>query len=212
MDLRRWLRQRCFEALYSSLAPCYDAVSRLAFAGEWAHWQAAALRFADRSPVVEIGSGTGQALAMLGRAGIPAYGIDASWSMISQARRRAPGRLVWGRAQQLPLRSASVGTLLSIFPTAYILDPATWVEAARVLVPGGRFVIVAHGWLCPDDPLRAALTVLHRLVYGGHAAAMPPVARPVSLLPALALIERTPHGFVAVYVATRPEQPVCVAQ
>lgn len=202
MAVRRWLLPRLFAALYGWLAPCYDQISLAGFAGEWARWQAIALRYADRAPVVELGCGTGHALAALRRAGLAAAGIDPATPMLRQARRRAPGRLIQARAQHLPLRDGSVGTLLSIFPTAYILDPATWREAERVLAPGGRFVIVDHGWLAPDAPHRWLLVGLHRLVYYG--AGGEPLPLPCGGLPRLALLERSAHGFVSILVATRP--------
>jgi ubiquinone/menaquinone biosynthesis C-methylase UbiE len=203
MSVRRWLLPRLFAALYDRLAPLYDQISLVAFAGEWARWQAIALRYADRAPVVELGCGTGQAQAALRRAGLAAAGVDPAAPMLRRARRRAAGRLIQARAQQLPLRSGSVGTLLSIFPTAYILDPATWREAERVLAPGGRFVIVDHGWLTPDAPHRRLLVGLHRLVYGAGSSGLPPPL-PHHCLPRLALVERSAHGFVSITVATRP--------
>lgn len=200
-DPRPHLRRMLFAALYDRLARSYDTISRLAFAGEWERWQAAALRYADRQPIVEIGCGTGQSIARLRQQGKVAFGLDAAAPMLQQARRRAAGALIQAQAQRLPLRDASVGTLLSIFPTPYILDQATWREAARVLTPDGRLIIVTHGWLEPDDPLRLALALGHRLIYGRQAALAPPL--PAELPPTLALIERTSHGFAAIHVATR---------
>jgi ubiquinone/menaquinone biosynthesis C-methylase UbiE len=202
VGVRRRLRLRLFEALYGHLAPYYDRLSAAAFAGEWARWQAVALRFVDRAPVVEVGCGTGLTLASLQRAGVAAYGIDVAWPMLTQAQRRTPGRVIAGQAQRLPLRSASIGTLVSIFPTPYILHPDTWAEAARVLEPGGRFLVVDHGWLLPRDPLRVTLSAMHRLIYGHHGVPTP-LPGAGRLLPALVLTERTPHGFVSVHVATR---------
>ena len=203
MDARHRLRQQFFATLYSRLAPHYDRLSLAGFAGEWARWAAVAQRFVDRRPVLELGCGTGMTLAALARAGVPAWGVDPSGPMLAQARRRVPGRLVRARAQQLPVRSGSIGCVLSIFPTPYILDPATWTEVARVLQPGGRFIVVDHGWLQPRDPLRLCLVGLHHLVYGCQTTAPPRLPTPG--LPAVALTERTPHGFVSVYVATRDE-------
>ncbi len=203
MDPRHRLRRALFELMYDRLAARYDALSVAAFAGEWRHWARVAQRFVDRGPVLELGCGTGATLADLARAGVPACGIDPSAPMLAQARRRAPGRLVQARAQYLPVRSGSIGCLLSIFPTSYILDPATWAEVARVLQPGGRVIVVDHGWLQPRDPLRLALVGLHHLVYGRQTTA--PSRLPTPGLPAVALTERTPHGFVSVYIATRDE-------
>ena len=159
------------------------------------------LHLSPSAQVLELGCGTGMTLAALARAGVPAWGVDLSGPMLAQARRRAPGRLVRARAQHLPVRSGSIGCVLSIFPTPYILDPATWAEVARVLQPGGRFIVVDYGWLQPRDPLRLVLVGLHHLVYGHQTTAPPRLPTPG--LPAVALTERTPHGFVSVYIATR---------
>jgi ubiquinone/menaquinone biosynthesis C-methylase UbiE len=203
-DPRGALRHLLFEALYDRLAAHYDRISRLAFAGEWDRWRMVAVRFIDRGPVVEIGCGTGQTLAALRRLPWPAVGLDPAAPMLRQARRRAAGRLIRAHGQRLPLRTASVGTLLSIFPTAYILDPAVWREVGRVLAPGGRFILIDGAWLSPRDPARWVLSKGHRLVYG-PAPAEP--WRPASWpLPTLALVERTEHGFVSVYIATQPRR------
>jgi ubiquinone/menaquinone biosynthesis C-methylase UbiE len=195
--LRRWL----FERLYDRLAPAYDTISWLAFAGEWARWQALADRFIDRLPVVELGCGTGQVVARLRRGGRPIVGLDTSAPMLRQARRRAAGRLVRADARALPLRTASVGTLLAIFPTAYILAPATGDEVARVLQPGGRLVVIDHAWLAADGLWRQVPRAIHAVVYAGGQA--PPAPLPGMPLPALSLVERSAHGFASVTVAAK---------
>lgn len=202
MALRRRLRGWLFELLYSRLATHYDRVSAAAFAGEWERWAAVGQRLADAEPIFELGCGTGATLGGLLAAGRRAWGIEPSPAMLARARCRVAGHLIRARAQQLPLRDASVGTLLSLFPTAYILDPITWAEAARVLRPGGRVIVVGHGWLAPRDPWRWFLVLLHRIVYGGWVGA--PAELPAGRLRCVALVERTAHGFVAVYVATKP--------
>jgi ubiquinone/menaquinone biosynthesis C-methylase UbiE len=201
MSVRARALSRLFAALYDQLAPAYDTISTLAFAGEWSVWGETAARFADRTPIVEIGCGAGHTLAWLGHRGMVAFGIDSARPMLAQARRRAIGRLAQGRAASLPLRSASVGTLLSIFPTSYILEPATWREAERVLVPGGRLIVLTHAWLAPDSPRRAILAGCHRLLYG--AASPTPPRLPASALSIQSLIERSPHGYAALHVATK---------
>ena len=205
MTIRARSLHALFAALYDQLAPAYDAIAALAFAGEWACWRELATRLADRTPIVEIGCGTGHTVAALGRRGLPVIGLDASSPMLMQARRRAAGRLVRARAERLPIRTASVGTILSIFPTSYILEPAVWREAERTLAPGGRLIVVTHAWLAPDSPRRAMLAGCHRLLYGGGAPADPPL--PHGTLGALPIIERSLHGYAAILVATKPTEP-----
>jgi ubiquinone/menaquinone biosynthesis C-methylase UbiE len=194
-----------FATLYDQLAPAYDTIAALAFAGEWARWRALAARFADRTPIVEIGCGTGHIVASLSRDGLSIIGLDASSRMLTQARRRAAGRLALAVAERLPLRTASVGTILSIFPTRYILEPATWREVERALAPGGRLIVVTHAWLAPDSPHRATLAAAHRLLYGGGAPEEPPW--PPSALDALPIVERSRHGFASILIAAKPIEP-----
>ena len=201
---RHALRTRLFAALYNQLASHYDRISAAAFAGEWSQWQAIATHLIDRQPVVELGCGTGRLLAVLIERGIDAYGVDLSWSMLRQARRRqSPGRLLQAAANALPLQSASVGVLLSVFPTTYILEPTTWAEAGRVLAPGGRLIVLDHGWLEGHDPARVGLRLLHWLVYGGVKDAVGTPCFPAAW-PLMPLTERSPHGFASIWIATKP--------
>jgi ubiquinone/menaquinone biosynthesis C-methylase UbiE len=61
--------------------------------------------------------------------------------------------LVHGRAQTLPFATHTFDSLVATFPTAYILDPATLAEVARVLRPAGRLVVVVGARLSGRDPL-----------------------------------------------------------
>ena len=71
---------------------------------------------------------------------------------------RAP--CVRGYAQALPFADASLDAVVATFPAGYILSPATWREAARVLrrpeagsdTPGGR-LIIAGLFFEIDSPL-----------------------------------------------------------
>jgi ubiquinone/menaquinone biosynthesis C-methylase UbiE len=55
--------------------------------------------------------------------------------------------LVRGQVQQLPFETAVFDTVLSTFPTDYLVDLATLAAVARVLRENGRFVIVPEGHL-----------------------------------------------------------------
>ena len=37
----------------------------------------------------------------------------------------------------------SVGTIITTFPSGYVVQEAVWVEFARVLRPGGRWIVVS---------------------------------------------------------------------
>jgi ubiquinone/menaquinone biosynthesis C-methylase UbiE len=51
-----------------------------------------------------------------------------------------------GLAQQLPFAARTFSTVVSTFPTEFIYDPRSLSEAARVLTPSGRLVILPAAW------------------------------------------------------------------
>jgi SAM-dependent methyltransferase len=95
-------------------------------------------------PVLDIGCGDGCfADVLLGSAGRIDHGIDADEQEVSRARRRGTYRfLEVGRAEQIPLPDASIGTIMSNSTLEHIaaLDAAL-AEIHRVLRPGGRLFI-----------------------------------------------------------------------
>jgi SAM-dependent methyltransferase len=199
--LPRRLIAALFEMLYGPLAPAYDLVSQMAFAGEWERWRRLAAAQAQQLPIVELGCGTGWLVADLTQQQHLAIGIDLSPAMLTQARKRANGRLLRARAQRLPLRDRSVGTLLAIFPTAYILTPATWREAERVLTPGGRLVIALSGWLEGHGMHRQLLRGSHRLIYRGDAGRL---TLPETSLTGEQVVLPSTHGRLVLYIGTQP--------
>ncbi|HEX2993689.1 MAG TPA: class I SAM-dependent methyltransferase, partial [Anaerolineales bacterium] len=50
--------------------------------------------------------------------------------------------LTRGLAQHLPFPDETFDTVVATFPAEYIFDPETLIETRRVLVPGGKFVIL----------------------------------------------------------------------
>jgi ubiquinone/menaquinone biosynthesis C-methylase UbiE len=88
----------------------------------------------------------------LSKAGAASFGIDASKQMGRLARANIRKNetiplLVNGYAQFLPLLGRSFNQVVATFPTEYIYDPATIQEVYRVLVPGGRLVILLAAWI-----------------------------------------------------------------
>jgi ubiquinone/menaquinone biosynthesis C-methylase UbiE len=138
-----------FRLLYNELAWTYDAVSWLVSLGHWRAWQQAALPFVTGRRALEIGHGPGHMLAALRAQDVDVVGLDLSAHMGRMARRRlgkdAP--LVRGLVQQLPWRSAVFDTILSTFPTEYIVAPETVAALYRVLKANGRLVVVPEGHL-----------------------------------------------------------------
>ena len=141
-----------FRLLYYELAWIYDVVSWLVSLGEWSRWQQAALPFVKGPTVLEIGHGPGHLLTALQAAGQLVFGVDLSPHMGRQARRRLrrqklPANLARAKVQALPFGTAVFHTVLSTFPTDYIVDPDTLAAIYRVLKADGRLVVVPEGHL-----------------------------------------------------------------
>ncbi|MFN3928178.1 MAG: class I SAM-dependent methyltransferase [Thermoflexus sp.] len=158
------LLQVFFRWLYHQGAWAYDGVAALVSGGRWVYWVTQALDHIYGGQVLEIGFGPGHLLAAMARRGLRPVGIDLSFAMARRARRRVDRSvpLVQGRAQALPFRSGSFDTVVTTFPAPFIREPATWREAARVLRPGGRFVVLWGAWPAGCAPWTWALQILFR--------------------------------------------------
>jgi ubiquinone/menaquinone biosynthesis C-methylase UbiE len=138
------------DRLYHEFAPLYDVVAWLVSGGRWAEWRRIALDYVRGPVVLELGFGTGVLLGELAECWPSVIGVDASREMQRVSRRnlahhglgaRQPAR-VRARTQRIPLHDACCDSLVSTFPAPYIVDPATLAEAARVLRPAGRMIVV----------------------------------------------------------------------
>ncbi|MBE2225282.1 MAG: methyltransferase domain-containing protein [Anaerolineae bacterium] len=138
-----------FRLLYYEFAWTYDVVSWMVSLGDWRRWQLAALPFVSGRDVLEIGHGPGHMLLALQNARFDVVGLDLSPYMGRQALKRTQRTvpLLRGDVQNLPFETAVFDTVLSTFPTDYIVAPETLAEVARVLRQNGRFVIVPEGHL-----------------------------------------------------------------
>ena len=139
-----------FKHLYSTLAWSYDAVAWLVSLGQWSNWQTVGLVALPQGAILELGHGPGHILVAADRSGRIAYGVDASAQMSRLARRRLSQagmelRLARATAQALPFAPAVFDGVISTFPTEYIMDPASLVEAGRVTKPGGKIVLILIG-------------------------------------------------------------------
>ena len=139
----RWFERR----LYTRFAFTYDVVAWLVSTGQWTQWQVVGIERLPPGRILEIGHGPGHVLLRLSRDRRFVVGLDASRQMGRRAARRLARaglspRLLRGQAQQLPFPASFFDGVISTFPSAYIVDPQTMAEAARVLRPGGAFIIV----------------------------------------------------------------------
>jgi SAM-dependent methyltransferase len=94
--------------------------------------------------VLDVGCGEGQVSRQVARTGARAMGIDPASSQIHAAHRRGGGAaFVRARAEQLPCANAAFDGVVLCMALEHV-DPfeSAIHEIARVLMPGGRFLLV----------------------------------------------------------------------
>jgi ubiquinone/menaquinone biosynthesis C-methylase UbiE len=157
----------------------YWLASTIPFAGQWRVWQRLVLPRLRGRDVLELGCGIGTLLADMAESGYVCTGIDRSSQMVEAARRELRRRHVpesaatvqRADASALPFTGGSFDTVVSTFPTEYILDSRVIAEVVRVLRPGGRMVVVPGAALTPASPVLAPLLLIQRTVYGRQSDA-----------------------------------------
>ena len=104
--------------------------------------------------ILDAACGTGGLLADLAarHSGLSLTGVDCSPPMLKRAREKLPAAvtLVEGHIQRIPLPDAAFNAVTCLNALHYCTNPETVLnEFIRVLVPGGRLVIVdwRRDWL-----------------------------------------------------------------
>jgi len=125
--------------------------------------------------VLEIGVGSGLNLPLYGANVRQVIGLDPSAKLLRMARRAGsrvarPVEFVEGSAEQIPLETASVDTVVMTWTLCSIPDPVGALrDMRRVLKPGGRLLFVEHG-LAPDPNVvrwQDRLTPVWKRIGGG---------------------------------------------
>ncbi|MFG3702211.1 methyltransferase domain-containing protein [Micromonospora sp. NPDC047620] len=106
------------------------------------------LRLHAGATVIDVGCGTGRAVAELAQHGARAIGVDLDPAMLAAARSRFPDIDVRAAdATDLPLGDGQAhgyraDKVYHVLPE----PPAALAEARRVLAPGGRIVLLGQDW------------------------------------------------------------------
>jgi ubiquinone/menaquinone biosynthesis C-methylase UbiE len=160
--------------------------------------------------VLEIGVGTGRNLYFYPTE-VHLTGVELSPKMLEIARRRAresgiEADLRVGDAQHLPFPDASFDTVVATLALCTIPDEhRAVIEAARVLRPGGRLLLLEHvrSPLLPVRVLQGILNPLFVLLEKDHL-----LREPLRHVEGLGLVverlERSKVGIVERLVARRP--------
>lgn len=141
--MRRFMRF-FFHLLYHPFAFTYDLVAWVVSFGKWSDWVVSIFPYLEGTRILELGHGPGHLQRFLRDRGLNPAGIDESTQMGRLAKRRLgmSYKLTRGLAQSLPFASSSFDTIISTFPTEYIFEQRTLAEIQRILISGGRLIVL----------------------------------------------------------------------
>jgi len=139
-------RSETSQQFFASSAGQWDRLRSELFGDDFAMRALVALMPAGWT-VADLGCGTGAMLATLAPHVSRVIGVDASEEMLGAARKRLEGvasvDLRKGSLEALPIDAASVDAATMMLVLHHLPSPAAAIgEAARILRPGGRLLIV----------------------------------------------------------------------
>jgi SAM-dependent methyltransferase len=116
-------------------------------------------------PILEVGVGTGVVALGLRRLGRPVIGLDVSAPMLAHARSRLGPVVVLSDAMRMSIATASVAHAVSVWVVHSVADPVQlFHETARVLRPGGRYVVCAAQRPAPEDSVARIISEMNARV------------------------------------------------
>ncbi len=151
----------------------YDPLTAVFFGPAWHNWRRTALPWVGPDRTLEIACGTGQLLPELASRASFVAGFDRSQSMLNPARRRSTRdsiAVLQADAKSIPFRDGSFDTVVSTFPASFISSRSVLDEVARVLSPGGRFVVVVSARFTRFQWKRPFIHPILRLAYGSASS------------------------------------------
>lgn len=139
-------RRTASEHFFASSAGQWDKLRDELFGADFTLRALAGL-LDDAWVVADLGCGTGAMAALVAPHVKQVIGVDASDEMLDAARERMAGRknvaLRRGSLESLPIDTASVDAAMLMLVLHHLPTPAVALaEAARILKPGGRVLIV----------------------------------------------------------------------
>ena len=150
LDAVRRARQTAAETYFSAIAPEWDRIRSMHYPDNLI--EAAILKLAGPGPfrrVVDLGTGTGRMLTLLGRRAQMAEGLDLSHQMLSLARANLADagltgtRVRQGDATATPFPTGFADMVIVHQVLHYLEQPERVLqEAARILEPGGRLLVI----------------------------------------------------------------------
>lgn len=91
--------------------------------------------------VLDIGSGRGGVLELIGSEVRLAVGVDPDLASLRERRASIPAAQAWG--DRLPLKDSTFDVALAIWVLEHLADPAAlFADVSRVLRPGGRLIFL----------------------------------------------------------------------
>ena len=142
------LKQRAQDprAFFADAARQWDRMRRELYGTLFTQYALLSLLPADWT-VADLGCGTGSLTATLAPHVAAVIGVDQSDEMLQSAQHNAAGCdnvvLKRGDLESLPVESESCDAALMLIVLTYVPDPAPALrEAARILRPGGKLVVV----------------------------------------------------------------------